>query len=297
MVVSSTCTVAHSEQKSCSVFRKSPIEEELSRIEAREERPFPPSTKKVILRSGEDPTAFMHERIRRLRRLRHTLDGVRREFFERVLATVDFERYRDLQRELLAPQSLRAHGYRIKFLNLDYWLASKLEVALDLGLHEAKPLTILDIGVGPGHFPFICRQFGHQVVGTDVATLELDQAWPGRHVYDGLIDVLGVDRRAHTVERGTRVPPHFGGPFDLVTALMVKFDSPFGEPAWTTSDWEFFLRDLATNVLTTGGHAFLKLNRPYAGDEIMTFMEEAGGRTNRSQCTVVFEPLIAPGPA
>ena len=114
------------------------------------------------------------------------------------------------------------------------------------------------------------------MVGTDIETLPLDQSWEGRHVFDGLIDALEVDRRAHAVERGVPLPD-FGGPFDLVTALMVKFDNPLGSPVWAPPDWQFFLGDVASNVLVPDGRLYLKLNRPFAGDAIMRFMEEAGG--------------------
>ena len=275
------------------MFGKSVIEREVREMEKARERPFSPSTKKVILASGKDPVELIEKRVRRLRRKTHARDRARREFFERVLETVDFARYRDLQEELLAAESLRAHSWRIKYLNLDYWLGAKLEIALDLGLHDSEPLRILDIGVGPGHFPFICRLLGHRVVGTDIEMLPLDSTWQGRHVFDGLIDVLEVDRRAHAVERGVPLPD-FGGPFDLVTALMVKFDNPIGAPVWEPPDWDFFLRDLAANVLAPGGRLYLKLNRPFAGDAIMDFMEGAGGKTDRPQCVVLFDGLTRP---
>ena len=274
------------------MFGKSVIEREVREMERVRERPFSPSTKKVILASDKDPRELIQKRIRKLRSKKSPRDVARSEFFEHVLEAVDFARYHALQKELLAAESLRAHSWRIKYLNLDYWLGAKLDIALDLGLHESAPLKILDIGVGPGHFPFICRVLGHQVVGTDIADLPLDASWQGRHIFDGLIDVLEVDRRGHAVERGVPLPD-FGGPFDLVTALMVKFDNPIGAPVWVPADWRFFLDDLSANVLAPGGRLYLKLNRPFAGDEIMTFMEEAGGKTDRPQCVVLFERLTA----
>lgn len=270
------------------------IERELQTIEARRDRPFSPSARRVLLEAAADQAALIGARVRRLA-LRG--DTVRSAFFERVLDEVDFARYERLQEELMRPESLRVHGLSLKYLNLDYWLASKLEIALELGLHAGPPLAILDIGVGPGHFPFICRLFGHQVVGTDLPRLPVPPRWTGPHLFDRLVEVLGVDRREHAV-RGGEPLPDFGRRFDLVTSLMVKFDNPRREPAWEPADWRAFLDDLAGELLAPGGRVYLLLNRPFASDAVMDLMERAGGRVDRAQCSVLFDPLtVVPHPA
>lgn len=252
--------------------------------------PFSDQTRKYVLDATNDPEEELRGAVADLAMSDQAIDATRRALMVKVLEDLEFDHYRDIQSELLVPDSILAHMWRMKYLNLMPWLRAKLDVAIRLGLHEGPPLSILDIGVGPGHFPYVCRLYGHEVVGTDVLPLPLGPEWDGPHVYDCLIELFGLDRRPLTVSPLEPLPD-FGQRFDMVTALMVKFDSPVGGPAWGPGEWDFFLNDLANNVLAQGGRAFFQLNRPFAGPRIMDFMTDRGAETDQRRCTVRFEDM------
>ena len=54
-----------------------------------------------------------------------------------------------------------------KYLELNDWVSRMCNDAAFMGLDRASPLRILDIGTGPGYFPFICRKLGHKCLALD----------------------------------------------------------------------------------------------------------------------------------
>ena len=151
-------------------------------------------------------------------------------------------------------------------------------------------MAILDLGVGPGHFPFVCRYLGHDVLGTDIEPLA--RTGTGPHAYDVLLELFEVPKVSLRVERRQELPS-LGRRFDLVSALMVTFDHPESEVPWTAEDWLFFLRDVATRQLTPDGRLFLSLNRPFATPEILQLMLDQGAAVDKRKCTVRFDSVEA----
>lgn len=217
-------------------------------------------------------------------------DEARHRFVEYLCAGFDHDRYREIQRRFLTPESIDRHRGALKYLDLAHWLRVKLELALELGLHRAQPMTILDLGAGPGHFPFVCRYFGHQVLGSDVERRPGFPEGNSQHLYAALLELFEIDKVHLRIER-RRELPDLGRRFDLVTALMAKFDNPRRGVCWTADDWVFFLHDLATRHLTPGGRVFLSFNRPFFTPEILHAMRERGAAIDDRKCTVRFDSV------
>jgi SAM-dependent methyltransferase len=141
-----------------------------------------------------------------------------------------------------------------KYLDVPYWLADKVRTAVALGLADGPPRTILDIGMGAGHFAAACQALGHTVVGTDIAV----------PLYDDICQALGVDRRIAPT-RHRQPLPDLGLKFDLITIIgqifhIVRHLRNGERLHWSTDDWAFFLRDLILNHVTYPGDLYLHLN-------------------------------------
>ena len=85
-----------------------------------------------------------------------------------------------------------------------------------LGLDKSPPLDILDIGIGPGYFLYVCQQLGHRCVGIDR---------PGDYPFwQAVRQWLGVRNVVeHTIEPHKLLPKTLGT-FDLVTAFRAQFN-------------------------------------------------------------------------
>ncbi len=147
---------------------------------------------------------------------------------------------------------------RYKYLDVVFHTLQKLLLARELGLHQGRPRRVLDIGTGGGHLPFVCRLYGHDAVGIDVADA----------FYDGLAACVGVERTTVRVEAQTPLPD-LGGRFDVITACDIAFNEKREGKTrglyWSLQDWQFFLNDLAVNQLRMPGTIYLKLNRDARG--------------------------------
>jgi SAM-dependent methyltransferase len=145
---------------------------------------------------------------------------------------------------------------RYKYRDIAYYVLKKLLLAYKLGLDQGRAQSVLDIGTGAGHFPFVCRYFGHRVVGIDIRNT----------FYDRIAGSLGVERTIAPVEPG-KLLPFMGGLFDLITAYAITF-SEFRTPGhpktrayWSLAEWQFFLDDLTTHQLRYPGRLYLTLNK------------------------------------
>ena len=115
--------------------------------------------------------------------------------YDRTCATLDvaaFAQLQDKHRHELADFNPSGH---LKYFDLPYWIWHKTALAVELGLDRKIAGTILDLGVGAGHFPAICQAYGHKVVGIDIAN---DQ-------YDDLCAYFRVERITQRILPG-RVP-------------------------------------------------------------------------------------------
>jgi SAM-dependent methyltransferase len=137
-----------------------------------------------------------------------------------------------------------------KYVDAGHWLKLAVRQARGLRLDRRKPLRILDIGSGAGYFLFVCRQFGHTVMG-------LDLDWPS--MYAETFELMQISRRIWRIEP-LQPLPDLGLRFDLVTGFAVCFNSHGSSQVWTVKEWEYFLNDVQKNVLAEQGEIYLELN-------------------------------------
>lgn len=149
-----------------------------------------------------------------------------------------------------------------KYADIPYWIAHKIALAVQLGLDERPPLSLLDIGMGAGHFAAVCQALGHKVIGTDISV----------PVYDDICGVLGVDRRIEPTRLRQPLSP-LGAQFDMVTVIwqvfhVIRQHKDGSRDHWSPRDWGFFLQDLIDHHMTPVGDIFIKLNRNVIDGEL-----------------------------
>ncbi|HYY28174.1 MAG TPA: hypothetical protein VE860_09535, partial [Chthoniobacterales bacterium] len=101
-----------------------------------------------------------------------------------------------------------------KYVDAAHWLNLAIRQARGLHLDRRPPLRILDIGSGAGYFLFVCKQFGHAVMG-------LDLDWP--LMYAEMFELLQIPRQIWRIEPFQPLPD-LGVRFDLVTGFAVCFN-------------------------------------------------------------------------
>ena len=130
-----------------------------------------------------------------------------------------------------------------KYLDLESWMRTNVKRVRDLRIKKAPPcLRILDIGCGSGYFLHIARCLGHDVLGLDIDR---------EPVFRETISLLGLKRIVHRIEP-FRPLPDTGARFDLITAHMTCFNRYEDGTPWGTKEWEYFLRDTAARLTSTG---------------------------------------------
>lgn len=180
---------------------------------------------------------------------------------------------------------------KLKYLDARIWLRRMWREAEGLGLVGVPPRRILDLGSGPGHFPYVCRYLEHDALALDRPDVAL---------HASLREWMRVPFVAHEI--AARVPlPALGEPFDVVTAFRVSFNAKRGPDRgalFDLDDWTFFLDDVRDRVLTPGGRLVLKMTRfeeftgPKFGDRpLMELFAARGGRADEDGRYVRFEPL------
>ena len=196
-----------------------------------------------------------------------------RLFAGSVLNTIDLKQFEDYQNRFRdadpAPQ-----GYS-KYLDISFWMAEKLMYARRLKLKNAKPLRILDIGTGPGYFPYICSLYGHKVVAMDLDTIPM---------YNEICRFLKIDRKTCRIEKFQKLPD-LGMKFDLITAFMIKFDQHTLPDQWGVDEWRFFVEDAKANQLSPNGRMYLGLNarvEDEAHRKLIGYFLSLGGKIHRN---------------
>jgi SAM-dependent methyltransferase len=214
--------------------------------------------------------------------------------YRRVTERVDPRRVADLQHKY-AEQLVDFDPIGLfKYADLPFWLADKVNTVRQLGLDKGEPRTILDIGMGAGHFAALCQALGHTVVGTDISV----------PLYNDICEVLQVDRRIEPTRLRTPLPD-LGRKFDLVTVIWQVFHvlayHPNGDrDHWTPEDWRFFLDDLTRHHMRYPGAIFLHLNRNVmaAGEAfdapLLQWCKDVGGKVDEVWGKVLFAPLERP---
>jgi len=228
--------------------------------------------------SAADPEVGIEQRLCALARKRGRQEQAKAAFFEHLRATIDFDRYREIQSRYLS----RRLGTYIKFLDLAYWMETKFDQACQFGLDRAEPMRILDIGAGVGNFLYICRYFGHDVLAMDVGKVA---------IYDDIIALLDVPRVIGRVDPFVALPD-LGRRFDLVTAFLVVFDKkPDKSGNWHEPEWAYFLRDLATNQLTDEGQVLLKISLKNYDPAFESFLARSGAEVTEKGSFVHYRSL------
>jgi len=180
--------------------------------------------------------------------------------------------------------------FKEKYSDLEYWLATSWKEARRLELDRSPPLDILDLGMGPGYFLYVCQTLGHRCVGLDV---------PGGSAFkQALRKWLGIARVVESAIMPKTPLPDLGC-FDLVTAYRCQFNyNPTEKRLWNLDEWTFFLDDLRDNVLKPHGRFVLKLTKQdvkgRAGlrrdnPELTRLLRERGAHDTTN--VMIFDPL------
>ena len=159
----------------------------------------------------------------------------------------------DRLRNQIDKKAIAALGQRkaIKYADVDHWLNEMWGDAKGIDLHRSLPLRILDIGTGPGYFPYICKALGHDCIGLDR---------PGLWIYRELRKVVGTEAVPHHILPQVSLP-EFPHRFDLVTTFRAPFNTVEKEQRlFNVDDWNYFLDDLRDNVLVPNGSFHMRMN-------------------------------------
>ena len=207
----------------------------------------------------------------------------------RILETLDRAQFEKLREQYpYRPGSPRIN----RFEDVVYWIEINIERAQDLWLDRAPPIRIVDLGCGAGYFLYICKFFGHEVLGLDTDNEPLFRATTA---------LLDVPRVIGRIERQTPLPD-LGGKFDLVTAHRICFHR-IGHVRdgveWSAADWEFFINDIRTRFLNEDGRLLLDFNPRPDGSSFFTprlreFFLSQGARIFRSKALLGVDPNQRP---
>jgi SAM-dependent methyltransferase len=200
----------------------------------------------------------------------------------RVLATIDPAGIGKLRKDF--PVGLDSPRIN-RFADVPYWIGINVERAQDLWLDRAPPLRVLDLGCGAGYFLYVCKFFGHTVLGLDTDNAPLFRATLG---------LLNVPRVVARIEPGVPLPD-LGSRFDLVAAHRICFQRIGGRNEWTPQHWEFFIRDIRSRVLEPGGRLLLDFNPRQDGSsfftpELRSCFSSQGARLFRSKALFAADP-------
>lgn len=214
-----------------------------------------------------------------LLRRTHPVDG------QAMIRQLDPAEVARIQRTYPIPPGQPKH-HVAKYSNIEYWIPINVERAQDIWLDRQPPSRVLDLGCGPGYFPYVCRCLGHECIGLDVEDNE--------PVYLEVSALLKTQRVISRIEPLTPLP-ELGGKFDLVTAHRICFHRIGyipgkgwdGGAEWGRPEWEFFLRDIRARVLKPGGRLLLDFNPKDDGtwysDAVRAFFLQEGGKILRSK--------------
>ncbi len=137
-----------------------------------------------------------------------------------------------------------------KYVDIDYWLFENLRRAYVMGLHnKTKKSTILDIGTGPGYFPFICGFYGHDAEALDV---------PDNEMYNEMTGKLGIKRYDQRILPFRHLD--IDRKYDLITAFMICFNNHQQPDLWHIREWDYFINSLFSRNLHPGGEVVLSFN-------------------------------------
>lgn len=194
------------------------------------------------------------------------------KFFSYLKMLVDADRFGAMQDHYLSDEMLVTGVNPVKYIDPIVWFVSKLSLARAIGLDRSPPLSILDIGTGPAHFPVVATFYGHRVLGTDLPSRITNQLCKG-HLYDVLADIYKV-RRIPLAISGFEHLPTLPERYDLITAFLAAFNvDRVSKKPWDIARWNFFLADVRDHVLRPGGQLFMTLDDKKLTDDVWDYLK------------------------
>jgi len=165
-----------------------------------------------------------------------------------------------------------------KYTDVDHDLRLNRERVQDLRLHRLARRHVLDLGCGGGFFLFILKRLGHNVLGLDTG----EQA-----LYGELTELFEVPRVVWRIKPFEPLPD-FGRRFDWITAFSIAFDNiQNGGERWGRREWDFFLEDLRSHHLASGGKMYFALNPGASGTyytpQLRDFFLARGAKVERER--------------
>lgn len=142
-----------------------------------------------------------------------------------------------------------AFNEAVKYIHkFDLYAIEKIQIFKHLNLDKEQKLDILDIGTGLALFPWLCKQYGHDCIFTDI---DPHTIW--RQSYS-----LGrIQSKFYPLEivayRDFELPREF----DIITSHRTVFDEH--NYRWHADEWKWFLAN-AVRYLKDSGRVFIKTN-------------------------------------
>lgn len=208
---------------------------------------------------------------------------------QRVLATLDRTKVAKLREHYPCGANFPKIN---RFADVPGWIKINVERAQDLWLDRAPPQRVLDLGCGAGYFLYVCKCFGHEVLGLDLDDQQLFR------------DTLALFQVPRVI---ARIDPHvslpdLGQKFDLIAAHRICFQRIEGAASgkeWTSEHWKFFIDDIRSRFLNPSGRLLLDFNpRPdgscFFTPELRSFFISQGGRIRRSKVLFAADPAHQP---
>jgi hypothetical protein len=211
-------------------------------------------------------------------------DSRESKIFRRTIDKIDPSKISELQQKYATQLANFDTSGQYKYADVPFWIHQKVARVISLDLDRREPISILDVGMGAGHFPKICDALGHRTVGLDVAN----------PFYRDMCAALMLDQRIGAVRRQEKLP-YFGIKFDLITIFwqvfdIIKVNSDNSREYWLVKDWEFLLDDLTQTHLSPNGEIYIELNQRIFADgtqsfdnELLDWAEDHGGHVQRNR--------------
>jgi SAM-dependent methyltransferase len=179
-----------------------------------------------------------------------------------------------------------------RFADVPYWIKINVERAQDLWLDHTPSRRILDLGCGAGYFLYVCKHFGHEVLG-----LDLDD----QPLFRDTLVLLKVPRVISRIDPNVPLPD-LGRKFDLVAAHRICFQRIEGAASgkeWGPMHWKFFIEDIRSRFLNPTGRLLLDFNPRLDGSsfftrELRSFFTSQGARIRRSKALLAANPAQRP---
>jgi 2-polyprenyl-3-methyl-5-hydroxy-6-metoxy-1,4-benzoquinol methylase len=159
-----------------------------------------------------------------------------------------------------------------KYLDASTHVARAVNNIHKLALNQKQGLSLLDIGSGPGYFPFSCQHFGHKAAALDIND---------NLMYNKLKKLLNVDCTFHRIEAFQPLPA-FSDRFDYITAFQILFDRYPDKTPWQAQEWDFFMNDLKKHTHPQAS-VFFELNTfnaeetPYL-ESVLRYFKQGGAQ-------------------